>query len=45
MPTVPNQWIAEVHKEPCDEKNIYTRINDNAVRLAMKDLTAAQFQV
>ena len=45
MPTVPNQWIAEVNKEPCDKKNIYSTINDNAVRLAMKDLTPGHFQV
>lgn len=45
MTTVPNQNVVEVHKEPCDKNHIYSTINDKAVRLAMKDLTAHQFQV
>ena len=43
--TVPNQWVAEVQKQPCNKSNIYSTINDEAVRLAMKDLTSSQFQV
>ena len=45
METVPNQDIVEVRKEPTDKQNIYACININAMQLAMKDLTPAQFQV
>lgn len=45
MITVPNQDIIEIQKEKCDEDNIYAKININAIQLAMKDLTPAQFQV
>lgn len=45
MHTYANQDIVEVHKEPCDKDHIYMVINQEAVRLAMKDLTPAQFQV
>ncbi len=43
--TVPNQDMAEVHKEPCDKNHIYAMINIEAMQLAMKDLTPVQFQV
>ena len=45
MITVANQDIVEVHKEKCDTDNIYAKININAIQLAMKDLTPAQFEV
>lgn len=45
MVSVPNQDIVEVQKEKCDKDNIYATININAIQLAMKDLTPAQFQV
>ena len=45
MHTYANQDIVEVQKEPCDKDNIYMVINQEAVRLAVKDLTLAQFQV
>lgn len=45
MKTVANQDVVEVQKEKCDKDNIYAVININAMQLAMKDLTPAQFQV
>lgn len=45
MNTVANQDIVEVQKEICDKNNLYATINLNAMRLAMKDLTPAQFEV
>ena len=41
MQTYANQDIVEVQKEPCDKDNIYMVINQEAVRLAVKDLTPA----
>lgn len=43
--TVPNQKVVEVQKEPTDKENTYAAINIEAMKLAMKDLTPAQFQV
>jgi hypothetical protein len=34
-----------VNKEVCDENNLYAKINLEAMKLAMKDLTPAQFEV
>ena len=45
MTTVANQDIVTVQKEKCDTDNIYAKINIEAMQLAMKDLTPAQFQV
>lgn len=45
METVANQDIVTIQKEKCDADNIYAKINIEAMKLAMKDLTAAQFQV
>ena len=45
MVTVANQNIVEVKKETCDKNHIYAMINIEAMQLAMKDLTPAQFQV
>lgn len=45
MKTVANQDVVEIQKEKCDKDNIYAVININAMALAMKDLTPAQFQV
>ena len=45
MTTVANQKVVEVHKEPTDKNNKYACINLEAMKLAMKDLTPAQFQV
>lgn len=45
MTTVANQEVVIVNKEPTDKNNIYACININAIALAMKDLTPAQFQV
>lgn len=45
MTSYPNQDIVEIQKEPCDKSHIYMMINQEAVRLAIKDLTPAQFQV
>lgn len=45
METNPNQDVVEIHKEKCDKENIYAMINIEAIKLAMKDLTPAQFQV
>ena len=46
MVTVANQDIVQVDKEPCDDRgNTYAKININAIKLAMKDLTPAQFEV
>ena len=45
MYSTANQDIVEVHKEKCDKDNIYAMINIDAMKLAMKDLTPAQFQV
>lgn len=41
----PNQDMVTIQKEPCDTNNIYAKINLQAMRLAMKDLTPAQFEV
>ena len=43
MVTVANQDVVEIHKEKCDKDNIYAMINIEALKLAMKDLTPAQF--
>lgn len=32
-------------KEPCDKEHLYSTINLEAAKLAMKDLTPAQFEV
>lgn len=45
MITVANQEVVEIQKEKCDCENIYAKINIEAMQLAMKDLTPAQFQV
>ena len=45
MTTVPNQDIVRIEKEKCDADNIYAKININAIQLAVKDLTPAQFEV
>ena len=45
MYSVANQDIVEVQKEKCDADNIYAMVNINAMKLAMKDLTPAQFEV
>lgn len=45
MTTVANQDIVTVNKEQCDKQHIYATINIEAMQLAMKDLTPAQFQV
>ena len=45
MVTVENQRVVEIHKEPTDKNNLYACINIEAMKLAMKDLTPAQFQV
>lgn len=45
MVSVPNQDIVEVHKEPCDKNNLYALINIEAMCMASKDLTPAQFSV
>ena len=45
MKTVANQDVVEIQKEACDKNNLYAAINLNAMRLAMKDLTPAQFEV
>ena len=41
----PNQDMVTVQKEPCDKQHLYATINLEAMRLAMKDLTPAQFEV
>lgn len=41
----PNQDMVTIQKEPCDKNHIYMTLNQEAVRLAVKDLTPAQFQV
>lgn len=45
MKSVANQDIVEIQKERCDKNNLYATINLEAMRLAMKDLTPAQFEV
>lgn len=45
METFANQDIVTVTKEKCDKNNIYATININAMNMAAKDLTMAQFQV
>ena len=45
MITVPNQEVATVNKAKCDKQNLYAMINIEAMAMAMKDLTPAQFQV
>lgn len=45
MYSTSNQDIVEVQKEKCDTDNIYAKINIDAMRLAMKDLTPVEFQV
>lgn len=45
MNTVPNQDVVTVKKEACDKNNLYATININAMQLAMKDLTAKEFEV
>ena len=45
MKTVPNQEVATVNKAACNKNNIYAMINIEAMSMAMKDLTPAQFQV
>lgn len=41
----PNQDFVTVTKEKCDKNNIYATINIEAMNLAYKDLTPAQFGV
>ena len=43
--TVPNQKTITISKEPCDKDNYYAKINLNALQLALKSLTPAQFKV
>lgn len=45
MTTVANQEVVSIQKEKCDADNIYAKINIEAMTLAMKDLTPAQFEV
>lgn len=45
MNTVPNQEVATINKAQCDKQNIYAMINIEAISMAMKDLTPAQFEV
>ena len=45
MQSYPNQDFVMIQKEACDTNNLYAKINLNAMRLAMKDLTPAQFEV
>lgn len=41
----PNQDFVTISKEPCDTDNLYAKVNIEAMKLAMKDLTPAQFEV
>ena len=45
MMSYPNQDFVTINKEACDENNLYAKINLEAMKLAMKDLTPAQFEV
>ena len=45
MMSYPNQDFVTINKETCDENNLYAKINLEAMKLAMKDLTPAQFEV
>lgn len=41
----PNQKITQVHKEPTDEKNIYAKINNEALCKAAMDLKGSTFKL
>ena len=41
----PNQKTIKITKENCDKHNKYTMINLDALQMAMRDLTNAQFKV
>ena len=41
----PNQRTIRIQKEKCDKNNKYSTINLEALQLAMKNLTNAQFKV
>ena len=43
--TVPNQKIITIKKEPCDTRNLYAKINLEAMKRAMSTLTNATFEV
>ena len=44
--SVPNQkYIEAIHKEPCDSKNIYLKINIDAVQNATKLLKPSTFKI
>lgn len=43
--SVPNQKKAQVHKEPCDKKNIYVCMNINALQYACKRFKPTELKV
>lgn len=43
--TVPNQKIATIKKEPCDQNHLYAKINLEAMRNAMNCLSNAEFTI
>lgn len=45
MYSTANQDIVTITKEKCDTDNIYAKVNIQAMNMAMKDLTPAQFEV
>lgn len=45
MATSPNQRIVRINKEPCGTTNLYAKINLDAMKSAMIDLTNAEFQM
>ena len=43
--SVANQKVVNVNKEPCDTKNIYARINIEAIQNAINDLKPSTFKI
>lgn len=41
----PNQRSITTHKEPTDEKNIYAKLNIEALKIAMSSLTPKAFEL
>lgn len=45
MKTYPNQKVICVHKAPVNKKELYTRINLNAINQALENLTGNAFKL
>jgi len=45
MASLPNQKTVIIKKEPCGQSNLYAKINLDAMKSAMLDLSHAEFQM